>query len=365
MVKRKSKKKTKKRTNKSKFIGKGSYGCVFKPMIPCKKDLNKKTIKKSKNKISKVFVKKDDSIDKEIKMNKLIRKIPGYKDWAYIWKESCDPPNYEDIIKISEMDICLEKMKKDKKDFDKNSNMLLGEYGGIPFTKKCLQIMKQKHFKNKKLFIQSFKKLFKYLEPLFKGLIQLKKYKIIHQDLSHSNIMFKDNKCYMIDFGLSCKISDKKCIKERSLKQIKGSRVYDPYPYDYIFLYANKDQLNEELKYFEDGLLRNNHLDYLFIHKDIFNRQNIGELIINNLFYEGKNKKLVIENLDVYSLGILLPMIIYDIAIKHKINKETILKCFDYTEIQNHLSLFKDMTEYRGEDRIPIEEAYERYQSLL
>ena len=69
-------------------------------------------------------------------------------------------------------------------------------------------------------------------------------------------------------------------------------------------------QLNEELKYFEDGLLRNNHLDYLFIHKDIFNRQNIEELIINNLFYESKNKKLVIENLDTYSIGILLPMII-------------------------------------------------------
>ncbi len=362
MVKTKKKKNTKKK--KSKFIGKGSYGCVFKPMIPCKKDLTKKK-KVKKNKVSKVFVKKDNSINKEIKMNKLIKKIPNYKDWAYIWNKNCDPPNYEDIIKISEMDICLEKMKKNKKDFDKNSNMLIGEYGGIPFSNKCLQIMKKSNFQNKKSFIQSFKTLFKYLEPLFKGLVELKKYKIIHQDLSHSNVMFKDNKCYMIDFGLSCKISDKNCIKERSLKQMKGSRVYDPYPYDYIFLYADKDQLNEELKYFEDGLLRDNHLDYLVIHKDIFNRQNIEDLIINNLFYESKNKKLVIENLDTYSLGILLPMIIYDTATKHKINKEKFLKCFDYTEIQNHLSLFKDMTEYHGEDRIPIEEAYKRYQSLL
>ena len=42
MVKNKQKKLNKKTKSRSQFIGKGSYGCVFKPSIPCKKDLKKK-----------------------------------------------------------------------------------------------------------------------------------------------------------------------------------------------------------------------------------------------------------------------------------------------------------------------------------
>ena len=34
--------------DKSQFIGKGSFGCVFKPSILCKKDLHKKINNKTK-----------------------------------------------------------------------------------------------------------------------------------------------------------------------------------------------------------------------------------------------------------------------------------------------------------------------------
>ena len=359
-------KKKKKTIQKSKLIGKGSYGCVFKPMIPCKKDLHKPKNKKSKTKISKIMIKKNaKTIVKEFAINKLIQKIPNYKEWAYIWTEKCDPPKYEDIKKISEIDICLKKYSKDESDYNKGAHMLIGEYGGIPLSNQCMKLVKKGTFGNKKQFLSVFLKIFKYLEPVFKGINELKKNNICHQDLSHSNVMFKNNKAFIIDFGLSCKFSDKQCIKERSLKQMKGSRIYDPYPYDYIYLYGSDTDISNELSLLEQGLFRNNHPDYLTVHKDIFNRQNIEESIYNNLLYEEKNKKIVIQNLDVYSLGILVPMIFVDIAEKYNISKKVFLKCFDYTEIQNHLSLFKGMTEYHAEDRIPIEEAYERYNSLL
>ena len=279
--------------------------------------------------------------------------------------EILDTKEYEYIKKISDIDICLKKYSKDDSDYKEGAYMLIGEYGGIPFSKQCMKLVKKGTFRNKKQFLNIFRKIFKYLEPLFKGLTELKKHKICHQDLSHSNVMFKDNKAFIIDFGLSCKFSDKQCIKERSLKQMTGSRIYDPYPYDYIYLYGSDNDISNELSSFEQGLFRDNHDDYLKVHRDIFNRQNIEESIYNNLFYEQQNKKIVIQNLDVYSLGILLPMLFVDIATKYKIPKKVFLKCFDYTEIQNHLSLFKDMTEYHAEDRIPIEEAYERYLSLL
>ena len=47
----------KKTISRSKLIGRGSYGCVFKPAIQCKK--KKYTI--HKNKISKVFINNDSS----------------------------------------------------------------------------------------------------------------------------------------------------------------------------------------------------------------------------------------------------------------------------------------------------------------
>ena len=31
----------------------------------------------------------------------MIQKIPNYKEWAYIWKKGCEPPNYDSIKKIS------------------------------------------------------------------------------------------------------------------------------------------------------------------------------------------------------------------------------------------------------------------------
>jgi len=244
--------------------------------------------------------------------------------------------------------------------------MLIGEYGGIPLAKQCLKLIKKGTFKNKKSFISNFKKIFRYLKPVFKGLVELKKNKICHQDLSHTNIMVKNNKGYIIDFGLSCKFSNTECIKNRSLKHgMKSQRIYDPYPYDYIYLYATKSDIDDEFNSMEQGIFRNNHEDYERVHMGIFNRQNISESIYNDLTYKQTNKKKVIENLDVYSLGILLPLLFGDIADKYKVSNKDFLKSFNYTEIQNHLSLFKDMTEYESGNRISAEEAYDRYNSLI
>ena len=55
-------KKVKTKKIKSKLIGKGSFGCVFRPNIPCKKDVKKnKTIKRDMDRVSKVML--QDSTD--------------------------------------------------------------------------------------------------------------------------------------------------------------------------------------------------------------------------------------------------------------------------------------------------------------
>lgn len=350
--------------DKSQFIGKGSFGCVFKPSVPCKKDLHKK--RNNKTKVSKILIKKGEKkyTIKEFNMNKIVRSIPNYKEWSYTWKEMCDPPSYENIKKLAEIDTCLNKIDKDKDDYNRSSHMLIGEYGGIPLSEYCLKIFKKSSFKDKKSFLKAFFKLFKLVEPLFKGSLELSKRKISHMDLSRSNIMVKDNKCYMIDFGLSCKYTNIKDIKKRSLGQFNGSRIYDPYPLDFIYAYTSNNDKEEEIDSYQDGIYRTNYDEYSYVHKNIFNRKNLEEDIFNNLTSKSKKKK-IIENLDTYSLGYLIPHLVLEISEKYKISKKILSKCMNYTEIQNHLALFKDMTEYDAINRISIKEAYERYKSLL
>ena len=352
------------KTKKSELIGKGSYGCVFRPSIPCKKYPSKKKTRK-KSRVSKVFIKKDaKSALKEFEMNKIIRKIPNYKEWSYTWKEMCEPPSYKNIKKIAEIDICLKKIDLDKKEYNKGAYMLIGEYGGITLTKYAIKLFPKSAFKSKRDFIKSFMKLFKLIEPIFKGVNELNKRKISHMDLSRGNIMIKDNKCYIIDFGLSCRYNNKINIKKRSIKQVEGSRIYDPYPLDFIYAFATNENKKDEINAYQSGNFRTNYDDYLLVHKEVFHRKNIEEDIFINLTTKSEKEK-IIENLDTYSVGYLVPQLLVELSEYHTIGKKQLLKCFNYTEIQNHLALFKDMTEYDSVNRIPIREAYERFKSLL
>jgi len=362
---RKNKKNRKnEKAKKSELIGKGSYGCVFRPSIPCKKHLSKKKTRK-KSRVSKVFVKKHAaSALKEFEMNKIIRKIPNYKEWSYTWKEMCDPPSYKNIKKIAEIDICLKKIDLNKKEYNKGAYMLIGEYGGITLTKYAIKLFPKSAFKSKGNFIKSFMKLFKLIEPILNGVNELNKRKISHMDLSRGNIMVKDNKCYIIDFGLSCRYNNKISIKERSLKQVEGSRIYDPYPLDFIYAFASNENKKKEINAYQSGNFRTNYDDYLLVHKEVFYRKNIEEDIFLNLTTKSEKEK-IIENLDTYSVGYLVPQLLVELSEYHAIGKKQLLKCFNYTEIQNHLALFKDMTEYDSVNRIPIAEACERFKHLL
>tara|TARA_B100000963_G_C22612443_1_gene665519 strand:+ start:862 stop:2007 length:1146 start_codon:yes stop_codon:yes gene_type:complete len=353
---------------KSKLIGKGGYGCVFQPSIPCKKDLNKKskTKKNKTQKVSKIIIKKKDKHSKkEFKMNQIIQKLPNHTKWASTWDELCYPPEYDTMKELSEIDVCLKKRKITEKEYREGVTMLVGEEGGIPFEKKCLELIKKSSFRSVPEFNKVFLKIFGYLKPIFYGILQLKKNNICHFDLSYKNIMFKNEQCYLIDFGLSCKINDKESIYKRINKELSTSRIYIPYPYDLLYSSKNKKLMDNELESFQLGLFRDNHSDYTRVHQDIFNRNDINESLENNLLYVQKDIKTVMLNLDTYSLGILLPVIICDIADHYKIKKQQLLKCFNSVKIQNHLSLFKDMTEYTSKNRIPIEEAYRRFNSLL
>tara|TARA_Y100000817_G_scaffold244591_2_gene196550 strand:- start:540 stop:1649 length:1110 start_codon:yes stop_codon:yes gene_type:complete len=360
-------KKVKTKKIKSKLIGKGSFGCVFRPNIPCKKDVKKnKTIKRDMDRVSKVMLQDStDEIKKEYRINLKILKIKNYKEWAFIWDKVCYPPNYQTMIELAEIQKCMKKFKKTEEDYNKSSFMMLGAFGGEPLMKYGQDVFKKSVFNSVKMFKKKFLSFFESMEPLFIGIVALQKAKICHQDLSSSNIMHKEGKFYMVDFGLSCTFSDKKSFRERSYSQLQGSRVYDPYPYDYIFCFGDKAERKRELNGYNRGFFKTYHDDYIKIHKGIFERGDIDDEITQDLSKINKNKIEVIKKLDTYSIGILILTTICDIAEHYKVPIEKIYKCFKQPDIQNQLALLKDMTEYKSKSRITPDEAYKRYKSLV
>lgn len=351
----------------SKMIGRGSFGCVFRPNIPCKKDIKykKKTIR-NKDKVSKIMLQDStDEIKKEYLNNKKIMKSKNYKQWAFVWDKVCYPPKYINMKKLAQIDKCMKNFKKTEEEYNKSSYMMIGDYGGQTLMEYCTKILKKGTFNSQKNFKKAFLSLFKNLDSLLIGLCELQKLKICHQDLSYGNIMYKDGKFYMVDFGLSCSFNDIKSFKKRSYSQLNGSRIYDPYPYEYMFCFGNKSELKKELNGFKRGFYKTHHDDYIRIHKGILKREDIDQEIINDLSKLNKERKEVIKKLDTYSVGILILTLICDIADSYKVSNKQIYKCFAQPELQNHLALLKDMTEYKSKSRINPKEAYKRYKSLI
>ena len=77
-----------------------------------------------------------------------------------------------------------------------------------------------------------------------------------------------------------------------------------------------------------------------------------------------ENAKTIIQGLDIYSLGIVLPMTLYDLAISKNIDKKQLSLVCESPIIQDHLQLFRDMTQFHARDRISAIVALDRYRLL-
>ena len=69
--------------SKSKLIGEGSSGCVFKPALPCKSE----DYDKNNKQVSKLVF--SENYSQELKMNQYIQNIPDHNQWCSIFTQSC------------------------------------------------------------------------------------------------------------------------------------------------------------------------------------------------------------------------------------------------------------------------------------
>lgn len=359
------------------LLATGSSSCIIKPNISCK---GKKSLR-NKNKISKiVFGKKSEEYTKSEKdIDDIIKKIPDYKEWSLIYEDLCKPPPFDEAKKIDkglydcigdpsieESSIKLKGNKNTKKRelFDKHSIMLTGDYGG-----ETLESYFEKQFEDPDENIKNIEKKFldfmKKLDKLFNGLVQLKNNEISHLDIKSNNIVIKDENSNFkfIDFGLSAKYSNLKHFKQRAKNEANTKRIYLYYPPEFLFSQSSDKDMKDmtktlETKSFED--FRNHANTYKTIYK-LFNRD--AKLSLINIFNNYLDKSWtpdfnsLITKLDVYSLGMILPIMFYNNDLLDRIEESEMLK--------NFFSLFDLMTIPLYIFRIDIENAYILYKGLI
>ena len=172
--------------NGGKLIGQGSYGCVFRPMIPCKG-----SNKRIPGKVSK-FLNKDEAND-EIKENTILDKIDKENIFHFKTPKKCDfNMNYINEPGINK---CKPFMRENN-DF-KRMKLLQMSDGGIELT----TFLEKVELKNKE---QEYKLLLG-MEPLFIGLKAMYEKEFSHFDIKTGNTVIDPETYQMkyIDFGLS------------------------------------------------------------------------------------------------------------------------------------------------------------------
>jgi len=191
------------------FIGQGTYGCAYKPNIPCK---NEKQFEKGKAFISKIQ-KSTPEVEREERFGKYITEnIRDYNSRFAPILNSCDI-NIDQIAprEAEKCNIIMSELEKQR-------------YYGKSAKDAKFKTYRQKYAGKNSLgdhFIailkrtphQLFKKMIEsnlYLLESLSKLLNIKEHPIVHYDLKENNIIYNDteNHPIIIDFGLSIELPD-------------------------------------------------------------------------------------------------------------------------------------------------------------
>jgi serine/threonine protein kinase len=351
------------------LIGRGSFGCVFKPSLKCPGEKGGK-----EDVVSKVFFSEDSKKEAkdEININILINKIKDSGKWAHTWYKNCIPQKYEELYEDEpEIEDCLYDNDVTESDYDKYRRMLQGSYAGVTLLDLMNKDFKSSTFTDKGKFTNVFFKLMKLMKPLFIGLKEMYRKSISHNDIKDENIMVDGDGCKYIDFGLACEFKDKKFYEKRSKTEYIHDRIYPPYPYEYIFLYTYSELLKENDKRdIQLNIYRSLHDRYVIVHDQIFNRKSNDYIIqlIDRFINKGSSIKKqegknITSLIDTYSLGMLIPCILCKLAKKHGKMKQ-LKNLIKLNKIKSFIDLFKHMTEPDNFNRMKPGNVLDKYLEL-
>ena len=300
------------------IIGDGSYGCAIKPAIT--KEI-KKTFMKYKNK------KKDD-------IGKVFKK--GYSDFKYEFDNGkllnkIDPKHLFSIelkagykIKNKKIEDCVDKTEY---------YQIIYENGGVTLSDM------------KKMTMNDF---FEKFLIMMEGLEKIHNLGLLHRDIKPDNILIKDEKISLIDFGLVESFNDVYDIENDHVLKYK----YPFYPPEFIVMYHVLNGNEDLIKKCEEDYKNRNTSNSLFqcidsykkyfTHEKISKKQSFNELI--ELLKKKDFKNIIIKNVDkadIYGIGITLLIIIEDIEFENKkekkIYKKLVKNCINFN-VENRWS---------------------------
>ena len=339
-----------------KLLGTGSSSCVFSPNIPCKTNG-----KVDNNRVSKLLFHHDSKnlANYEKKQAELIKKIKGYKDWAIVYDEYCiapnpnvveefDPEGYNDCFKDEIDDYWSSPYDKAELLNSDNGGRTLKELFNEMFSGKLTM----------KIIDTQFKVLMKMFIPLFKGLKEMDKHNIVHNDIKNIIITGDLKELKYIDFGLAAKSDDFNHFIGRSESEGNTKRIYYYYPLEYIFFSVKKEKLQNELESLNIKNRRNYNI--LFDIYDILG-YDLDESCIQ-LHDSIKNSEYTIEDIikkiDVYSLGIQVPLLFLNLGFNSKPVSASDL-------ISDFYDLFKRMVDPHLHNRLTAKDAYNIFMGLI
>lgn len=282
------------------YIEKGAYGCVIKPSIPCKKYY--------KNSVSKIF-NEDKFFEEEKIISNIVNRIDPKGKYMLRKLDECKVKTIESKDRT--------KCKYKQNEFPKYQ--IIYEYGGMDLT----QFSKSDF---------NIKSILPAIHNLTAGLVLLEKHRLCHRDIKESNIVFKNNLFYFIDFNLA----------------LSYDRVYDDAQdyvlrYNYCY-YPPEFKIYYNSKYSYKNISSIDNLEQ-FIHRDVkLNYTNSGIVydsdLINNTIRAILRRfdnidvlKMTMiasaNKIDVFSLGVVLMNLLLKSNNKYIEKKMSLMKILD------------------------------------
>lgn len=258
-------------------LGEGSFGCVLKPMAPCKSE--RKRIARGKSEVGKIFVSREDFI-KELDAAHTVAKIDPEGKTILVPTEYCktniDAMN--DPAMTWKCEVFQDYVRTPKQPL----YQLLMPYGGVRLNEYV------------KLKQPTYQDLIRIILPVAEGIVSLEKHKYCHQDIKASNILVTpQHRAIIIDYSLMIPFKD----VYRPKNQHYLHHTYFSYPPEYKAVYYKE----RDPVYIKQEIIKNvaSHDDkYVARFKKAWSKR-------KNWIYNNNVEKYA-NRIDVYSLGTVL-----------------------------------------------------------
>lgn len=320
------------------LIGEGNYGCVFSPPLEC----NSK--RKYKGAVGKVFSSFPE-YESESKISNIIANLDPNNEFSLPLLDGCKVNSFKNSDGV---DKCVLLSNDTIKHNHTSYSQLIYKNGGRSL-KQLLSI---------KGSVPKLKKIMKAMRPIFVGVKKLSDVGYVHQDIKPHNILYDNNRLYLIDYGI---LSHAKNIYHKKNRYIL-SYDYPYYPPEYK-LYTGKGDLNELYirvsRNFNFGFeIAGRNVDLLEVIKSLGIDMKEG---LTNILSK-KTSCFVPGKVDIYSLGI----VILELFIWSGLHIKTYKRNSPNKQFQERMiSLLRGMIEFDVSKRYNIDEAITAFDNLF